>query len=661
MHDPSLDSGLTWDENGIPFSSTYADTYFDRADGLSESTYVFVEGCDLAEQWRGRHTFTVGELGFGTGLNFLAAWQAWRQSRDRSETLHYVAVEGSPLSKDDLRRATALFPQISDLAAEIVEAYPPPHRGFHRIWLNNDKVCLTLLIGDVDETLPQVGGSVDAWFLDGFAPDRNPAMWSATVLGRVASLSSPGARLATYSAAGKVRRGLEEVGFNVIRRPGHGKKRHALSATFESSGDIEIQAPWFSGPMRAKTKPGHVAVIGAGIAGASIAHAARRRGIKVTVIDKAGGVASEASSVEWAVLSPRLTAAPSDDADFYAQAWLHAMAHYRAVHQAAGEEVLKSVGTLIVSKSAEESERHCKIINQNALPPDHITFLDRAAASAQAGVALPFGGLFLPHGGLLNMSRACHSLLHDIDLKLRREVGALEHLAGHWKIVDSRGEEITTADAVVVASGTQVASLEQAARLPLTGRLGQLSSITATPESDGLSVALAGAGTVTPLIDGRHVVGATFDHIELNSVQANEEPTAAADTRNLTETQSVLPNTFGTSEILSDRGWANVRCTTPDHLPVAGALPMLEQYPSLYGDLHHGRHWQTYAGAPYFEGLYVLSGLGARGAISAPICAELVLSQIHGDPLPVPQRVADALHPARFEIRALKRQGSEHP
>ena len=224
MVDQPIDNALVWDEQGVPYSRTFADTYFDRTDGLRESNHVFVDGCDLESAWTDRQSFKICELGFGTGLNFLATWARWRTASNPSRVLHYIGVEAFPLMPDDMRRAASLFSDLNPLSDALLDQYGPPHPGFHRIWLNDCRVCLTLAIGSARDMLNQLIGPIDAWYLDGFAPDRNPQMWDPSVFKAIADLSAPNARLATYSVAGHVRRGLSEAGFKIAKRPGHGKK-----------------------------------------------------------------------------------------------------------------------------------------------------------------------------------------------------------------------------------------------------------------------------------------------------------------------------------------------------------------------------------------------------------------------------------------------------
>ncbi|HCK83580.1 MAG TPA: FAD-dependent cmnm(5)s(2)U34 oxidoreductase, partial [Hyphomonadaceae bacterium] len=223
---------LEWNAAGEPSARAFHDVYFSGAGGLAEAEAVFVGGCGLPELWYNTERFAICELGFGTGLNVCAAWRAWKKTRSPHALLHISSIEACPLAAQDAARALERFPEVGDLAALLLECWPVRAYGPQRFWFPQDGFALTVHVGDAAEILAGLDARFDAWFLDGFAPSRNPAMWSESVFAQVARLSKPGARLATYSVAGAVRRGLETVGFEVEKKPGFGAKRERLEARF---------------------------------------------------------------------------------------------------------------------------------------------------------------------------------------------------------------------------------------------------------------------------------------------------------------------------------------------------------------------------------------------------------------------------------------------
>lgn len=652
--------------NDTPRSQRFQDTYFDANDGLAETRHVFVDGCGLPETWQNSTRFTIGETGFGTGLNFLTAWHLWQKDPHRPRQLHYVSVEGFPLTPKDFKACHACWPEeLQPLAQQLEAVYPSPQPGYHRVFLDDGKVLLTLLFGDVLDMLGDLDATIDAWFLDGFAPDRNPEMWRPEVFSEVARLSHPETRLATFTVAGPVRRGLAAAGFALNKRPGFGKKREVLSGTFEGPIQKTRQEPWFKRPKGAaaihRTPKTDVVIIGNGLAGSASAHAFQKRGCNVTLIDQHGRVASGASSTPAAIFMPRLTAAPSVDGSFYGLAWSHLLRLFTALENQGFDLHRHTCGVLQIAANADEAKRQNAIADSGLLPPSFMKTLDAAEASALARVELDNGGLFFPHGGTVSSQRLCDALVHGLPLINDTRAAQIKQDGDAWCVLDGDRQTVVQADLVVLAGGIETQGFSQTQKLPLVGRLGQVTHAAATEDTARLSCVLTGQGYVTPALSGRHSLGATFDHLDAfdsrnGSLQGTLTPNSDADARNLKEAGALLPGWFDSASVTSSESWVGVRCTTPDHLPVVGPVPNFDAYENDFADIRHGHRWTTYPDPPYHEGLYVLTGLGARGTVSAPLAAEVLVSVAMGEPLPVPRDMAHALHPARFTIRDLKRR-----
>jgi len=210
---------LEWREGRVPVSVRFDDPYFSLDNGLAETRHVFLDGNDLPARFV--DGFHIAELGFGTGLNFLTAWAAWRATGVPGR-LHFTSFEAFPMDLDAMERALAAFPEVADLAAQLVAA-----GGGSATF---DDATLAVIEGDARAALPAWDGRADAWFLDGFSPAKNPELWGADLMADVAHHTAPGGMAATYTAAGFVRRGLEEAGFTVTRVPGFGRKRHMTRA-----------------------------------------------------------------------------------------------------------------------------------------------------------------------------------------------------------------------------------------------------------------------------------------------------------------------------------------------------------------------------------------------------------------------------------------------
>ena len=224
MPSDAQNAKLRWEENNLPVSARFDDPYYSRDDGLAECRYVFLEGNNLAMRIASvSDGFEIAELGFGTGLNVIAALHLWRSIPTRG-VLRITTFEKYPLNVSEMKRALSRWPEIMPLAEELLEHWPSRQ-------IDLPDAVLTVLEGDVAQTLPTWSGRADAWFLDGFAPSRNPEMWSSAVLGQVGVHTKTDGSFATYTAAGAVRRGLQSAGFRVEKRSGFGSKREMLVGT----------------------------------------------------------------------------------------------------------------------------------------------------------------------------------------------------------------------------------------------------------------------------------------------------------------------------------------------------------------------------------------------------------------------------------------------
>ncbi|MFT4252844.1 MAG: tRNA (5-methylaminomethyl-2-thiouridine)(34)-methyltransferase MnmD, partial [Caulobacter sp.] len=317
MTSDSSDTGspLIWREDGLPQSRLYGDVYFSSADGLAETRAVFLEGCGLPEAWAGRDRFVVGELGFGTGLNIAALLDLWRREKPAGARLDIFSIEAHPITRDEAARALAVWPELGEAAQVLLDHWPSEARGFHRIDLPGFDAVLDLAVMDVGEALEAWSGGADAWFLDGFSPALNPAMWSEEILAAVAARTAPGGRAATFTVAGAVRRGLAAAGFSWEKRPGFGRKRERLEAAFP-------------GERPAPSRPKSLAIVGGGIAAAALARAARAEGLAVTVVD---ADQAKASGNLAALVTPALDAGGGPRAALPAQALARAAALYETI------------------------------------------------------------------------------------------------------------------------------------------------------------------------------------------------------------------------------------------------------------------------------------------------------------------------------------------
>ena len=336
---------LDWSRPTAPISTEFDDIYFSTDGGLEETRAVFLGGCGLPERWAGRSVFTIAELGLGSGLNFLASWQAWTDTATPQQRLHFVSIEKFPFDKNQLQQALLAWPELSALSSQLVKNWPGRVKGIHR--LNFGAVTLTLVHEDVAKALTQLDElKADAWFLDGFNPSGNPAMWSAEVMQGVANSCAAGARLATFSVAGAVRTALSDAGFTVRKMPGFGRKRHRLEADY--SGVASEQA----------TPIENALIVGAGIAGRSLARALSARHIPFDIMDDRAHPA--ASGNPAALVKPRFDLQDRPESRFFLAAYLHALRSYP-------EEAILARGVRQIPKTVKDAERYRKLAAQAPL------------------------------------------------------------------------------------------------------------------------------------------------------------------------------------------------------------------------------------------------------------------------------------------------------
>lgn len=521
---------IDWNEDGLPVSRRYGDVYFSTEGGLDEARHVFLAGNGLAERLASASRFTVGETGFGSGLNFLALWQLWEQTAPKDAVLHFFSVEKHPVQPEDMARIHALFPDIAAYGEQLRARLPLPVPGFHRIWLADGRIQLTLMYGDALEMLRAQDAQADAWFLDGFAPRLNPELWSAELAQELGRLSAAGATVATFSTSSTTKEAVSQAGFAIEKQPGFGRKKHMLVGRREG-------AP---APSPAKTQP-HVHVIGAGLAGATAAYALARRGTQVTVWEREPQPAAGASANPSAIFYPGVTIGWQAQTEFYFAGYAHTL---QLLHDFA-DVPQRRCGMLLFPKPHETAARQQKVMD--TMQPDASVFrlVDAAEASALAGVDVPQGALFFPQNGWVDIGALTRALLNHPNISLRTGAAGkpdgLTILCNGWQ-----GGELHPKLANIMH--------------PVRGQISCLSEMQAT---SALQVVLSYGGYLTPAINGLHHCGATY---------ARERLDVECDAASHDENRDKLARFLGADVPPAEGGWAALRSVTRDRLPLVGQV-----------------------------------------------------------------------------------------
>jgi len=605
---PLVPAELAFAADGTPYSSAYGDVYHSAAGGPAQARHVFLAGNGLPGRWAGRRVFTVLEAGFGLGLNFLATWAAWRTDPQRCARLHYVSVEKHPFRGNDLARLHARYAELAPLAAELRAAWPLLVPGLHRLEFDSGRMVLTLAFADLAEALPQLRLAADAIYLDGFAPARNPEMWSAQALKALARRAAPGARAATWSAASAVRAALEQAGFEVEKRAGFAAKRDMLVARHAPRGRVAA-APAAPPERRAL-------VIGAGLAGAAACERLGARGWEVTLIERRQEPAQEASGNHAGVFHPVVTPDDSVLARLTRAGSLYALARWRALTGAAWAPC----GALQLARDDDEDAAQQRALDALGAPREYARRVARAEASDLAGAEAACGGLwFGPAGWARPPGLARAQIAHAAaEACFGIEVAALERDGEAWSARDAAGSLIARAPAVVLANAADALRLAPSDDIALRRVRGQLTHLPAERVRAPRLPLLRG-GFVLPELDGIVVVGASYDFDDPDPC-----PRAEGHAGNLERLERILPGAARGLDPAALEGRVGFRAATRDRLPVVGALA-----PGLYGAFAYG----------------------SRGLVWAALAAELLASLLEGEPLPLEGMLADALDPARFTRR----------
>lgn len=648
---------IDWDDQGRPHSRQYDDVYFSKNEGIEETQHVFLEQNRLRERCTAltpQDCLVIGETGFGTGMNFYCVWQLFAEHAPRGARLHFVSVEKYPLTREDLARAVQLWPQLEPYWQPLLAQYVAVHGGFQQFSFDHGRVTLTLMVGDALAQLPTLDAQVDVWFLDGFAPAKNPDMWTPELFAQLARLSRPGTTLGTFTTTGWVRRGLIAAGFAMRKVPGIGKKWEVMHGQFqgwpaEQPAPAEPE-PWYARPAPVQG-PRHALVIGAGLAGSATAASLAARGWQVSVLERHDAPAQEASGNPQGVLYLKLSAHGTTLSQMilsgfgYTRRWLQQLQR--------GQD-WDDCGVLQLAFDDKEAQRQAKLAE--AFDSTLLHVLDKAQAESVAGVALPAGGLFYPEGGWVHPPALCQAQLQHphIELLTHQEVIELRKVDGRWQAWD--GERLlASAPVVVLAGAAEIRRFEACAELPLKRIRGQITRLPATEASRALRTVVCAEGYVAPPRGDEHTLGASFDF-------HNDDlaPTVAEHQGNLAlldEISTDLAERLNTSVLDPARlqGRAAFRCTSPDYLPIVGPVADAQAFTDAYAVLAKDARQVPDTPCPWLDGLYVNSGHGSRGLITAPLSGELVAAWVCGEPLPLPRTVAQACHPNRFALRRLIR------
>jgi len=623
---PIVPAAASFNADGTLYSTKFDDIYASSHGALAQARHVFLNGNDLPGRWSQSGCFTIVETGFGAGLNFLATWQAWRETAPTDARLHFVSVEKHPIHRQDLERIHERQPASREVSSQLRERYPPLLPGFHRLHFDSGRVTLTLLFGEAAAMLRQLQARADAFFLDGFAPSKNPHMWNEEVFAELARLAGPDATLATYTVAAAVCHGLTEAGFAVEKRPGFANKREMLRGRYRGAAADAVSR-----------QDRRAIVIGAGLAGTTCAQRLVERGWSVQLVERHGAPAQEASGNPAGLVRPVFSLDWNMHSRFTSAAFLYAGRHQAALERSGKKAIHGEGGVLQLARDASHFDKQQRIIEQFALPADLVRVVQTAEAAELAGAPVAGPACWFPQAVWADPASMCRANLDGsgaaVSYSYGCEVAGLRRIGGQWEVLDGAGKVLAGAPVVVLANAFMAIRLAQAAWLPLRPVRGQVSLMRQRPDRT-LKIAVCRDGYVTPAIDGAHCIGASFNEDMTETAVRIEDQVA-----NLRRLEAMLPG-FGDG-IAPDmlNGRVAFRAMSFDRLPVLGAL----EHPAS-------------ADANGQDGLFACLALGSRGMTWGALAAEIVACRITGEPMPVETGLLHALEPMRFLKK--KRKGT---
>lgn len=611
-HAPLEPARLTYDAQGVPAALQYGDVYHSRGGAVQQAHHVFLQGNGLPQRWRGQDTFTVCETGFGLGNNFLALWQLWRGTPQRPQRLHMLSFEAHPFSGEDLAAALAGHEgELRELADLLLQAWPLPLPGLHRLEFDGGRVTLTLGFGRVEHLARQVEARVDAFFLDGFAPQVNPQMWSRSLFGQLVRIANQGATAASWCSAGQVRRDLAAAGFVVKRAPGFGGKWHMTRAVLRPN----------LGQLPPQVERDHVIVVGSGFAGAGVAHSLALRGHAVTLFDPAfrHGLAGTHLGHHSAAMTPAFSRDDNPMCRLSRAGIL--LAHLR---WAAFPNVLERCGSLLRVPECEEAQWQQGLVSL-ALPTQWARWCHAADTPSQVGLALPQGGVWLEAGAMLRPGRLITALLaHPAIHTVPQPVAAVRLHGTDWQAISGTGAVMAEAPRLVLAAGAETpALLGSAVPLERYGKLSQIQRMAGqvgyfksggVPDTHAI---IAGAGYWLPQREGVHTGGSTYEFDARAS-----EPTSAG-FRAVAEKVSRLLDIDGArleAARAQPDGWAGWRAAVSDHLPVIGPIDKRES-------------------------LWVACAYGSRGLSWMSLAGEIMAARLNAEPQVVERELLKSMCP----------------
>jgi tRNA 5-methylaminomethyl-2-thiouridine biosynthesis bifunctional protein len=496
---------LSWLNQDQPFSNIFQDVYFDSANGLAESKYVFIKNNNLVKRFNQlgpQDQFVIGETGFGTGLNFLSVVRLWHKLITNDAKLHYIAFEKKPLNPEQMQRALKKWPILFPYLDKLLAHYPCRYSAFHQFSFSS-QIYVTLVFKDVTDGLSQTYDFVDAWFLDGFAPSKNPSMWQKSVFFHMARLSHLNTTVATFTSSGHVRRSLADFGFVPRKVKGFQNKREMLVAYYSPTKNQRYFtiSPYYKPSKTSNLKSKHIAVIGAGLAGLACAYELSFSTHRIDIYEQGQAIASGASCCPAGILKPYLTVDGNASEVFHTTGFIQ-MQKLCHAFKLQYPELIYSQGVFQPLMDRIDKRRFEKLFAQSSASLAYLISPERFAELT--GTSSHYGGIYYPSALSVNVHLLCQIIYKQLGNNAHLYTGAcvddihLNNADGAQKWCVKANNKNHYYDNVILASGYQtVKRFHQTQHLPLYTSIGQSTFLS---NGDKVKCNLIDKGYLIPLL-----------------------------------------------------------------------------------------------------------------------------------------------------------------
>ena len=564
------------------YSRWYDDIYFDKTDGVKEKEHVYLNANDLANRIKLSDKLCIAELGFGTGLNFILTWRLWKKNRKPNSSLTYISFEKAPLSKKEMTRVYKKFKELNDFSDQLIQKLTDNYKTNRTIYFKSENINLILIYDDFS-LLTNFDFKADIWFLDGFAPSKNPEVWDNSYYKNIYNRTNLKGSLSTFTSSGLVRRGLALAGFNVTKVSGFGQKREMLKA-IKIEPDIKLKVN-----LNYENTIGPVAIIGAGISGASLAYAFRKRNIECYIVEKSSNVASGASGNKLALQMPKMTA----DNSPYGLMSLEAFTFSRNLAKEL-KAAPRSDGLILLPSRDREIIKFKKLL-ESGWPNDLIqSYTDKINCFNIDNY------IYMRSSGIVDNIKFIKRLIDGVKIFFNFNVTKIKSTKNNSKIIHNEQGNVLNAQTVIWANGYNITDICD--KIPIEPVSGQVTFLKSNPQTSKLKLNFSYGQFFSQSFKGYHQIGSSFNrntNVNFNQIDQN---------KNLSFIPEFLKQRIINSNVDLNEYRVSVRSSTKDRMPFFCNLNEIKQNK--------------------YENEYVLGGMGAWGFVYAPYYAELMVREL---------------------------------